>query len=96
MRKKSCLEQKGGSLLVGDKDLADDLNMFFNRGNYPTTSHLASVVNVYPLTIPPSAAPLTFTSLQVKRELDRLKQRKAAGLDWISPKLLKIMLQSAV
>ncbi|KAK0135785.1 hypothetical protein N1851_028349 [Merluccius polli] len=88
MRKITGLERKGGSLPDGDRDVADDLNLFFNRFDSPAPSCLVPRTNIPP-TPPPPAAPLTVHPFHVRKDLDRLKQGKAAGPDGISPRLLK-------
>ncbi|KAI4874712.1 hypothetical protein NFI96_009725 [Prochilodus magdalenae] len=67
----------------------------------PFTAHTSSIPNIYtssdsngPFTTPAqdqssSSAP-TFTADQVKKELKKLKQGKAAGPDGIQPKVLKL------
>ncbi|KAK7895274.1 hypothetical protein WMY93_020599 [Mugilogobius chulae] len=66
-------------------------------GQRPTptlhTSASAQLTTTHGLTHPPSTPPpapaLSVTAAQVRRELKRIKTRKAAGPDCISPRLLK-------
>ncbi|XP_062844406.1 uncharacterized protein LOC134303073 [Trichomycterus rosablanca] len=88
MRKITGLKQKEGGLLDGDQDTAEDLNLFFNRFEQSTSQCLLPVA--HNATLSSVTTPLTFKPYQVKRELDRLKQGKAAGPDGICPRLLRI------
>ncbi|KAI3359450.1 hypothetical protein L3Q82_013758, partial [Scortum barcoo] len=62
----------------GSLDRANQFNQFFNRFSSPPAS---------PPTTPPW--PPTHPHCQVKRQLERLHQRKAAGPDGITPRILK-------
>ncbi|TWW54783.1 hypothetical protein D4764_0220080 [Takifugu flavidus] len=90
MRTITGFQKKGIRSADGNVDQANELNQFFNR--FDSSSPSPSCPNI-PLDnngmspIPPTG--LSFTSGQVRRELERLNQRKAAGPDGISPRVLK-------
>ncbi|TWW68204.1 hypothetical protein D4764_19G0000020 [Takifugu flavidus] len=92
MRTITGFQKKGIRSADGNVDQANELNQFFNRA--PNTS--ANFFSLPPadtlhgsqhVTHPPTG--LSFTSGQVRRELERLNQRKAAGPDGISPRVLR-------
>ncbi|XP_036073176.1 uncharacterized protein LOC118600210 [Oryzias melastigma] len=105
-------------LCEGEKERANDLNIFFNRFSFPsaqvnTTPPPASSKTTTPYSTPtPSQPPLssstldqseakphlaptlppsvTVTTCQVRRQLERINQRKAPGPDGISPRILRM------
>ncbi|KAK0132217.1 hypothetical protein N1851_032981 [Merluccius polli] len=97
MREITGFQRRGGGAAVGNERRANELNMFFNRfsSNPPTCSrHLSAPPSLPPPCNPPLTTPspqsgLHITASQVRRELERLKQRQAAGPDRISPHVLK-------
>ena len=89
MKKITGMEGKGGQLPDGDKDLADELNLFFNRFDSPPPPCLPPVDHAPKPTLSPHPPSITIHPLQVWSELNKLKQGKAPGPDGICPRLLK-------
>ncbi|KAJ8245319.1 hypothetical protein GJAV_G00269510 [Gymnothorax javanicus] len=65
MKKITGMEGKGGQLPDGDKDLADDLNLFFNRFDSPPHPCLHPVEHAPKPTLSPHPPPITIHPLQI-------------------------------
>ncbi|TWW66964.1 hypothetical protein D4764_02G0000050 [Takifugu flavidus] len=91
MRTITGFQKKGIRSADGNVDQANELNQFFRPLTPLPTSSPSPLLTPY---MDPSMSPipptgLSFTSGQVRRELERLNQRKAAGPDGISPRVLR-------